>query len=105
MKSPRSVTLTENDPTTVDHYRLVVTKAEDNSVLATTNYPITGTTTVCPIGSDGTLASVPDGTAINITVTEIGPGGASSGPDQVAPGGPFTVSELPDGAEAITVQQ
>lgn len=104
MKSPRSVTFTENDPTTVDHYRVTAYDASTGAQVASVNYPIAGTVTVAPIGSDGFLSSVTDGTSINLTVTEIGPGNASSGPEQPVPGGPYVVSTLPDGAEAITVQ-
>lgn len=103
MKSPRTLTINELDPASVDHYKVRVLLASDGSQLASTDYPIAGAVTVIPVGSDASLASVAAGTVVNFEVTEVAPGG-ELGPAQVVPGGPYTVVELPDGAESLTVQ-
>lgn len=102
-KSPRTLTINETALSSVDHFSVIARLVSDNSVVASKNYTPTGGNTVCPIGSDGFFASVNAGTQINLSVIEVGAGAAGPSAEQTVPGGPFTVQDIPDGAEGLVV--
>lgn len=103
LRTPKSVTIIEQNPGSVVNYSVIAKLDSDGSVVASHAYPPTGGTTLCPIGSDGFFASVADGTVVRLFVVELGANG-NNGPEQEVPGGPFVLASLPDGAETLTVQ-
>lgn len=103
LRTPKSVTLTEANPGTVEQYLLSAKDATSGAVVASHAYAPTGGITICPIGSDGFFSSVADGVAVRLFVIERGPGG-NDAPEQEFSGGPFTLGSLPDGAESLSVQ-
>lgn len=106
--SPRSITITEQNPETVDQYLVQILSYPAGDALIGNNYPSGGGTTVCPIGTDGFLgnaveaAQLTDNQQINIKVTAKKDG--NFGTPVIVAGGPYTVVILPDEPENITVQ-
>ncbi len=103
--TPKKITLTESAPETIDHYHLVARAADGVTELAGANYPInsSGVTEIL-IGSNGFFAPIADGTLVRLFLTSVAAmGHGETPPAQEAPGGPFTVTTLDDGAENIVV--
>lgn len=104
--TPRSITIHEDNPASVDHYRISCRALDGTTELSAGAYPIdlSGDTTI-PIGSNGLFDPIPspDGTMVRLFVNSVAAAGHGDNVDQEAPDGPFTLGTLDDGAESIIV--
>jgi hypothetical protein len=102
--SPRLLTIVEANPETVSQFDIFI-KDTAETVLAQTSVAANPSgTTVVPIGSNGLFNSITVGTEINIYVGEVAsPGHGENLAPVIVPGGPFTIVQLADGIESLTV--
>jgi hypothetical protein len=105
--SPRSITFTEANPTSVTSYELLARIVDVGTVIAGPSaYPSdSGPTTIIPIGSNGFFsgAEAHVGIGIIITYVQIGPQGDRSDAKNAETSDGVDViilNSLPDGAEA-----
>lgn len=103
LHSPKTITLVESNPSSVDHYRIQLLAEGTGEVVSDATYASdSGGTTVIPMGSNGSMNNLGVGQNFQIKVYQQKNG--VNGDPQIVSGGPFTNVLLPDGAESISVQ-
>lgn len=97
---PISIAIHEDNPASVDHYRIQA-RSETEVVLADGTYPATpGGDTLIPIGSNGFFNNITSGTTIKLYVIEMLTGEPDA-PAQFVER--YIVKAIPDGADDIVV--
>jgi hypothetical protein len=105
--TPRSITMTESNPSSVDQYRIQMLSMDLATVYSDATYAADpdGSTTI-PIGSNGSMNNLPVDENFRLRVIQMDNGVSSEAGWQevLGPGNATLVNHLlPDGAETIVI--